>query len=112
MSFASWLAQIAEESGWSGPRQLRQVLLRHDCHCSEVQLSDWFEGRAEPSYDKMRSVLSALQKELSDLDVWEHYRRFIEDGGAPPPRARAADNATLDSLLRDNPTLPPGLSDV
>ncbi len=58
----------------------------------------------------MRSVLSALQKELTEIDVWEHYNRFNEHG----PQANnepAPEETSLESVLRDNPGVAPGLSD-
>lgn len=113
MSFSQWLSQIALERGWSVPGDLRAVLVHNGCHCTGSQLLDWLEGGAQPSYDKMRSILSALQTEVGDVDVWEHYRRFTEEG--PSDRSAAmptADPATLESVLRDNPRLPPGLSDA
>lgn len=111
MPFKEWLSQISVENGWGDPAKLREVLIRHDCHCGETQLREWLDGDSEPSYDKMRSVLSALQKELTSIDVWEHYKRFNEHGPQVAP-GRATDESTLESVLRDNPRLPPGLSDV
>jgi len=111
MAFKEWLSQISRENGGAVPEELRAILVRHDCHCGETQLREWLTGESEPSFDKMRAVLSALQKELADMDVWEHYKRSNESG-PQTTTVRSSKEASLESVLRDNPRLPPGLSDV
>lgn len=111
MTFGEWLQKIAIDSGWNGPPEIRDILLKHDCYCSTEQVKEWLTGDPEPSYDKMRSIVSALQRELPQVDVWEHLGRSTSEtnvGGSP--ERPAPEVQSLASALRENPHLPPGLS--
>jgi hypothetical protein len=112
-TFGGWLRRIAGVGGWGSSTELRDVLVKRDCHCSTSQVDAWLDGASDPSFDKMRSIVSALQKELPDMDVWDHYRRFISDDapGDVPSTPSSSTPATLETALRNNPLLPPGLSD-
>lgn len=112
MTFATWLRQISVDAGLKGSVALEAALSKHGCHCTRMQVEEWLTGAPEPSFDKMRSIVSALQKEFSDIDVWEHYGRFILGGSATDAATATSQRpeTTLDSVLRDNPRLPPGLT--
>lgn len=108
--FSAWLVEFTSVYAVNDPVRLQAVLARHDCHSTVGQVREWMEGTIEPSYDKMRSILSALQKELVTVDVWDHYASFTrDDAQAPARRPRPGTETDLESLLRDHPRLPPGL---
>ncbi len=112
--FSTWLEGISRHFDLEDPTKLRAVLASNDCYCNESALAQWMSGASEPSFEKMRSILSALQRARPDVDVWENYRTFIQ-GGAPSDAGGGVTSrnteATLDALLRDSPGLPPGLSE-
>lgn len=75
--FSIWLKAVAAKTGATTALELRQVLVRHGCHAPEILLDEWLEGVSEPSLDKMRELITALNKALEDIDVWEEHRRYL-----------------------------------
>ncbi|MGI8407871.1 MAG: hypothetical protein ACR2L3_05115 [Actinomycetota bacterium] len=109
--FGAWLLHVMPKLGVTDVGELRAVLVAHGCPSSELLITEWIDGTTEPSFDKMRAVLSALNSALGDTDVWDAYDRFARGGDAsvdasPLPKA---DPASLDDMTRDA-RLPPGLS--
>ena len=109
--FSSWLGQDMPKLGVTEAGGLRAVLEAHGCPSSEVTLAGWLDGTSEPSFDKMRAVLSALNKALPDVDVWQAYDRFVssEESEVDVPSPSTPDQPSLDSMTRDA-RLPPGLA--
>lgn len=107
--FCDWLSRFVAANDMADPAKLHSVLVSRDCYCTPLQVREWLDRSVEPSYDKMRAILSALQKELVTVDVWNDYARFSAPGSDVGPAAPAPSEATLEALLRDNPRLPPGL---
>lgn len=106
--FGEWLVQLMPRLGVTDAGSLRAVLAAHGCLTSERAVSEWIDGASEPSFDKLRAVLGALNLALGDTDVWDAYDRFVRDHGTPDAPALKAEPTSLDDMTRDA-RLPPGL---
>lgn len=106
-SFSDWLTGIADYAGAPDPVSLRALFGSHGCICTLPAVTAWLAGEGEPSPEKMRQIIAALNKAIEDVDVWDDYRRFVH--GDTLTRARRAPAVpSLDDLLgRSGLSVPP-----
>jgi len=111
--FAVWLRAAADRAGAQDVRDVKGLLVAHGCHCTDTQVAAWLEGAQEPTVQKARTLITALNKILPDVDVWEQYARWKEGEAffEAPTSADSRDDVSLGDLVSEDDRLPRPLTD-
>jgi|GEM_PF-2105131 hypothetical protein len=108
--FCEWLAVASTRAGAHNEVELSRLLVDRGCYCTPATTAAWLAGTQEPSPEKARLMLAALNAAIANVDVWEEFGRWkagepffidadndkrtasapslsdvVEAGGLPPP---------------------------
>ncbi|MGI8708241.1 MAG: hypothetical protein ACR2LG_08585 [Actinomycetota bacterium] len=111
--FAAWLRAAADRAGAPDVSDVKELLVAHGCHCTDTQVAAWLEGSQEPTVQKARTLITALNKTLPGVDVWEQYARWKEGKSFfdAPTSDNSRDDVSLGELVGEDDRLPPPLTD-
>lgn len=107
--FSAWLKVMAKYAEVDEPSRLNVFLVQHGCQCTREGVAEWLSG-SEPSYEKSRDIIKAFHLAFPDLEVWEHYRRFVKGEPFMQNEEMGSIQETLEQILQRS-GLPPGLKD-
>lgn len=112
--FSKWLRAAAAHAGAADEFVLSRLLVEHGCYCTPPTVASWLAGTSEPSHEKARLLLGALNAVTGGFDVWEQYGRwksgepFFVD--RPENKGKNGGEPTLDDVVEAS-GLPPPLTD-